>query len=270
MSPPTLHASLADILRATAPPSLPSIAARTDAERDRRLAVHRNTFVATLVAAHVASFPVTHQLLGDTFFRAMSRERVLTDPPRSPVLTEYVGAFPAFAATFAPLDDVAYVRDVIQLEATRMAAFHASDETPLTAAEMQPWLDAPLRLSGARVRLHSAARWLRCGSPAYSLWRAHPVDDAPDEEAIAAVDPESAEDVLVSRPCWEVQVAPLPAGGAVLLDALATGVPLADAFARAAEHGASDPLPLFTLLVDAGLIAGLHATEDDPTWDVPT
>lgn len=262
MSMATLHAQFADALRGPLPQPLRAIAARTDQQRARRLAVHRNTFFATLVAAHESSFPVSRQLLGDAFFQAMAHERVLIDPPRSPVLTEYVAALPDFAAAFAPLDDVTYVRDVIRLEATRITAFHAEDDVALTPAELQPWLDAPLRLAGARVRLHAAARWLHCDSPAYSLWRAHPADAALDESTLAAVDLDTAEDVLVSRPRCDVRMDGLPNGAVALLDALASGLALADAFAIAADRGATDPLPLFTLLVDASLIAGLHATEE--------
>lgn len=259
MSATSLHADFTDALADAGRDAPASIVARDAAERTRRFAVHRNTYAATLVAALEESFPVARQLLGDAFFRAMARERVLADPPRSPVLTEYAQTFPGYADAFAPLDAVPFVRDVLHLEATRIGAFHAADDAPLPVAELQAWLDDPAQLHAARVRLHAAARWLRCASAAFSLWQAHPVGAEPDTAVLASLDVDMREDVLVSRAGFDVRMDRLPPGGADLLDALAAGAALGDAFARAQ---ATDYAGLFALLIDTGLIAGLALSED--------
>lgn len=233
-----------------------SLRAPMATQRDRRFAVHRNTFVAGLVDALAESFPVTRALLGDGFFRAMARERVLADPPASPVLVEYAAGLPAYLAGFAPAAAVPYVADVAALEAMRIAAFHAADAAPLAPEAFAPLLAEPSRLAALRVALHPAAAWRRFDRAALSLWRAHPADGAPDLDALAAIDVDAGEDVLVTRPRWDVTVEPLPAGAIALLDALRDGAPLGAAFAAAGADG-GDAAALFAVLIRPGVVAAL-------------
>ncbi len=56
-----------------------------------RLAVYRNNVVSSLIDAVADSFPVTQELVGEEFFRAMAAVFVRAHPPRSKVLTHYGG-----------------------------------------------------------------------------------------------------------------------------------------------------------------------------------
>ncbi|WP_119717605.1 HvfC/BufC N-terminal domain-containing protein [Cognatilysobacter tabacisoli] len=251
---------LADVAAALCAPerAVPAVlCAPSPAQRERRFAVHRNTFVAGLVDGLTASFPVTRMLLGDAFFRAMARECVLAAPPRSPVLIEYAQHFPAFVAEYGPAAGVPYVAAVARLEAMRVAAFSAADAEPLTPAAFAPWLADPSRLAALRLALHPAASCRRFDHAAVSLWRAHPANGAPDLDTLAAIDVDAREDALVTRPRWDVSVDPLPAGAIALLDALRDGAQLGDAFAAARADGDSiDDGALFGVLIRPGVIAG--------------
>ena len=98
-----VQSSLAAALRAPALPVAGGDFAHGGGEAERRMAVHRNTFIVSLVDALADAFPVSQALVGEPFFRAMARERVLADPPRSPVLTDYARGMPDFIAVWLPL-----------------------------------------------------------------------------------------------------------------------------------------------------------------------
>jgi hypothetical protein len=219
-----------------------------------RLAVHRNTYVGTLVAALAESFPITRALAGADFFDAMARACVLASPPRSPVLTDYALAFPAWVFGFAPAAGTPVLVEMAQLEALRIHAFHAADAQPLGLEAFHPLACDAALLESTGVRLHPAARWLPSRHALLSLWRAH--DEAPDPERVdlSAIDADSAEHLLVHRPRYAVDLHLLPPGGSAFLDALAAGAGIASAFAAAELADArAQGAALFSLLLHNGL-----------------
>lgn len=237
---------------------------RSDANPDheRRFAVHRNNVVVSLVDALAETFPVTLALVGKEFFRAMARERVLADPPRSPVLTEYAHGFPSFIDAFEPAAGVAYLADVARLEALRVRAWHAADAQPLADTTYNDLLAVPERLASVGLVLHPASQWLRSRHAVHSIWLAHQGMDSLDNADLKGIDTGAAEDVLIVRPELHVMVAPLPPGAVDFLDAIRNGVPLLRAF-NAAQAAAADVDGgmLFSLLIRHGLAV---AVEDQP------
>jgi hypothetical protein len=223
-------------------------------ERERRFAVHRNNVVVSLIDALAETFPVSQALVGEAFFRAMARERVLTDPPRSPVLTDYAEGFPDFVAGFAPAASVPYLADVARIEALRVRAYHAADAQPVAESVYRELLAAPETLAAARLTLHPAGRWLRSGHAAYSIWQAHQGREDLSDADLDGIHIDHAEDVLVARPALDVTVTALPGGAIEFLDALGDGHPLAAAFAAArAAVGDIDHGALFAVLIQYGL-----------------
>jgi hypothetical protein len=216
----------------------------------RRFAIHRNNMVSSLVDALAATFPVSRELVGLDFFEAMAAAWVRTCPPTSPVLGEYGGGLPDFIAGFAPAAGLPYLADVARLEWLRNAAWHAADARALDADAFRPLLAAPDRLGSLRLRLHPACRWLRSAHPVLAIWSAHQGQDVP---ALARIDPDRGEDVLVFRPEFEVRALTLPPGGAEFLDALRQGGPLAEAAARAGEAGQFDLGENLRGLIEHGL-----------------
>ena len=247
----SLHGAFATALR-HAETTLPASVAGERAAR--RLAIHRNTFVVSLVDALAASFPVTQALVGETFFRAMARERVLADPPRSPVLTDYASDFPDFIAGFAPAAAVAGLADVARIEALRIRAYHAADAVPLPDAAYHALLQAPTRLPGTRVVLHPACAWFRASHAALTVWQAHQgLADLADAH-LDGIDATVSNDVLIARPVLDIHVTALPIGALAWLEALAAGRTLGDAFALAhASSPHTDDGALFALLLAHGL-----------------
>lgn len=222
---------------------------------ERRFAVHRNTFVVSLIDALTDAFPVTCALVGTEFFRAMARQRVLADPPRSPILTEYTFDFPEFIAHFAPAATVPYLADVARIEALRIRAYHAADAVPVPEASYRKLLADPERMSQTRLTLHPACLWLHSRHAAYSIWHAHQTPDDPAQASLERLDIERGEDTLIARPGLEVTTSRLPDGAIAWLDALGRRRTLHQAQTMAQAASASTEIgALFTLLIQHGLV----------------
>ena len=96
-----------------------------------RFAVYRNNVHSSLINALAAGYPVTLQLVGDEFFRAMAGVYVQGFPPTSALINEYGGDLADFIQGFAPAASVPYLADVARLERLRVRAYHAADAVAL-------------------------------------------------------------------------------------------------------------------------------------------
>lgn len=234
-------------------PLPPGITAPAGADPLRRFNVYRNNVVVSLIDALATTFPVTRELVGDEFFRAMARIHVAQSPPQSRLLAEYGAGFPDFIAGFEPAQTLPYLADVARLEHLRVVAYHAADAVALGADAFQPLLATPERLLELRFVLHPACRWLVSAHPVFSLWAAHQ-----GALALSDVDLAQSESVLVVRPEFEVRVLALPPGSVAFLDALSGGATLAEASAWAADASDAFDLPQqLAGLIEYGLVVRL-------------
>ena len=196
-----------------------------------RFAVYRNNVVTSLIEALTDSFPVTRELVGNAFFRAMAHAFIASTPPRSPILAVYGEAFPDFIDHFEPAGSVPYLADLARLELHRVSAYHAADAQPLAEEGFRQALARAAALPGARLRLHPSAA-VQCSSYAvFSLWAAHQ-----GTLGIGTVDPYQAEEVLIVRPHLEVLVILLRSGGGRFLQQLGDGVPFGESALTASEE----------------------------------
>ncbi|PKM10795.1 MAG: DUF2063 domain-containing protein [Gammaproteobacteria bacterium HGW-Gammaproteobacteria-3] len=197
---------------------------------DKRFAVYRNNVVTSLIDALADTFPVTLELVGDEFFRAMARVFVAQTLPRSPILAEYGDALPVFVENFPPAASVPYLADVARLEMLYLTAYHAADARPLDNAAFQSALADSAALPNARMRLHPSVGLLKSPYAVFSLWAAHQ-----GAFGIGTVDPYRAEDVLVVRPRSDVEVMPLRSGAFYFLEQLADGASFGDSVMAVGE-----------------------------------
>lgn len=198
-------------------PVPPGLVGPDGAPSPLRFAVYRNNVVAGLTDALTESFPAVRRLVGDEFFRAMARAHVVIDPPRSPILLEYGGGFPDFIARFEPAATVPYLADVARIEWAWVEAYHARDAKPLGAAAFA-CIDADQR-SHVRLEVHPSLRIVRSPSPALTIWRMNVGDGVPRPVDVT----QGGEDALIMRPEAEVEVRPMPPGGADFAAAIAEG-----------------------------------------------
>ena len=195
----------------------------------RRLAVHRNNVMVSLVDALAHTFPVTQQLVGETFFRAMAQVFVRAHPPRTRVLSHYGAELPGFIARFAPAASLPYLADVAQLEMLRLQALHAADACAMDAQAIAAVMHDARALPTLRWRLAPSLHLLRSAHAAVSLWAAHQEGSG---LALEDIDPAQAESALVFRSGLDVMVWQTPPG----MDELVLGLLLDDPFGQALER----------------------------------
>jgi hypothetical protein len=223
-----------------------------DAASASRLAIHRNTVLATLVNALRLSFPAVQRVVGAEFFEGGTREFIRRHPPTSPCLNDYGAGLPAFLAAFEPASTLVYLADVARLEWAVNCALHADDAPRLDLARLAALEQAAV--SRLRFAMHPAVSVLRLEYPADAIWRAVLEQDA---AAMAAIDLAAGPVyLLVERDADAVQVRRLNAArwqfAARLCagDALYTMVqqaPDADLSAWLAEHLACGRITDFQL-----------------------
>lgn len=237
---------------------------RAGVDPQRRFAIHRNNAIVAIVDALASAFPVTRALVGVEFFRAMTRERVRIDPPRSPILTDYGDGFADFIAAFAPAAEVLYLADIARLECLRALSFHAADALPLTMADYHALAVDPGRLAATRLILHPACGWLRSEHAVHSIWNAHQGLADPRDAELEAIAIDAPEAVLVARPQLDVLVAPVPEYLIAAFDALRDGCELGEAIASDGIDG-NQFTARFEALLQLIIRHGLAVALDPPT-----
>lgn len=251
MGPPVSQASFAAALLTPDQPSPAGLRAWNGSDPAARLAVYRNNVVSSLIDAVADSFPVTQELVGEEFFRAMAAIFVRVHPPRSKVLAHYGGEFADFVNDFEPARTVPYLADVARLERARVLAYHAADADPLTAEKLGEALSGGQDLGALQLVCHPSMSVVASAHAIVSLWAAHQ-----GEGDLSAVDPAVPESALVVRPGLDVLVLRLPPGAAGFVIALQNGAGLADAAALAADEVADFDLPtVLALLMRHGALS---------------
>ncbi len=219
----------------------------------KRFAVYRNNVVVSLIGALADTYPVTQQLVGEEFFRAMARLHVHGSPPRSRVLAFYGESLPDFIAGFAPVAGVPYLADVARLEMLRVRAYHAADAAPLAADAIARYLAEPDALPALRIGLHPSLGVLRSRYAVVALWAAHQgIGD------IAQLDPDVAENALVMRRDLDVEVLRLDDADSTFVEHLLQRASLGVAAAQASATSAGfDPSGILSLLIRSHAIASI-------------
>jgi hypothetical protein len=217
----------------------------------KRFAVYRNNVVVSLVNALRTRFQAVERIVGGEFFAGMARIYATTHPPRSKLLVRYGDEFAAFIERFPPAADLRYLPDVARLEAARTRAYHAADAAPLDVGRLAQ-LPSP-SLPSLRLMLHPSVEVVRSRHPIVTI-RAMNAGELP----LGPIDEDAAEDALVVRPAFVVQVQSLPPGGAAFLLAIERGATLGEAAgAAAADDSRFDLSFILAGLLACGALAGL-------------
>lgn len=227
-----------------------------------RFAVYRNNVMVSLMDALADTYPVVQALVGEAFFRAMTRVFAQGSPPRSAVMAYYGQDLAAFIETFAPAAAVPYLADVARLEMARVLAYHAADVPPIDPQALHIVLADPQQLAAARLALHPSAQVLGSPFAVLSIWAAHQGESEP-----SAFDPDSAQTVLVFRHELAVEMLLLPEGAAHFVRALQNRQNLLAAAEQAAHRDAEfDLTHTLALLLRLQLVT--HITIGDPSHDL--
>jgi len=204
-----------------------------------RFAVHRNNIIVSLVDALAGQFPVTLELVGPEFFRAMAQAFIQQQPPRTRIVAFLGAPLPDFIAAFPPAAALPYLADLARLEMGRIESCHAADADVLTAENIGLAMADPQQLVNMRIALHPSVHLLSSQFAIFSLWAAHQgVHD------ISTVDPLLPEQVLLFRDGLDVHVLQISVCTGCFLAGLQAGATLAQAADAAANADAQDDFDL--------------------------
>lgn len=138
----------------------------------RRFNVYRNNTLASLTATLVAVFPVTLQLLGESYFRYVAGTFVRTDPPTEARLARYGSTFADFLARFEDIRAMPFIADTARLEWKIAQALDAPVLPACSPAELQSQENDRLPI----LHLQPSLRLLLSRWPALRIWAAHQPD----------------------------------------------------------------------------------------------
>lgn len=218
----------------------------------RRYQIYRNNVTSSLTAALAATFPATRCITGPDFFLAMAQAFIRSNPPQSPVLLAYGDQFPDFVVGFEPANILAYLPDVMRLEAARRRAYHAADAMPLDPQVLARL--KPAELDTLTFSPHPSLSILSSVHPVVTIWAMN--------AGVLPLGPIAhwhGEDALVLRPHMMVEVIPLSPGAAVFHSLLAGGANLGEAAEGAMEVEQDFNLPMnLTVLLRSGAYASVR------------
>jgi hypothetical protein len=170
---------------------------------DRRFDVYRNNVMMSLLNALSDTFPVTAQLTGTDFFRAMARHYVLQSPPDTPVLAWYGNTFADFVAGFTPAASLPYLADVARLEFAWLSCFHSADHEPIAPQALRDFLTNYAKSAKAQegddalsIELAPSMRVVASPYPIFSIWSAHQKNGALE---LSEIHLRQAQNVLLTR-----------------------------------------------------------------------
>jgi hypothetical protein len=185
---------------------------------DIALDIYRNNYRGNLHDALAGAYPVVKQLVGDDFFRYVSRAFVAQYPSRSANLHHYGAELAGFIATFAPARDLVYLPDVAALEWACHQAYFADDADILDLNELAQV--PPEAYSELVLHIHPSSRLLYSDYPVTAIWHAH----QPGAPTDLNIDLGSGScHALVSRNNNVVSVTELTAAAAIWLQCIQVG-----------------------------------------------
>ncbi|NMX65087.1 DNA-binding domain-containing protein [Pseudomonas sp. WS 5079] len=225
-----LQSQFAQALLALYQPCPNGLFSSNGADPASRFAVYRNNVHSSLINALADSYPVTLQLVGDRFFRAMAGMYVQAYPPTSPRLNEYGSDLADFIQGFAPAASVPYLADVARLERLRINAYHAADAPVADSQAVINQLQQLPSLGNVRLQLHPSVTTLQSSYAVVALWAAHQTSDT-----VARLDPWHGQCALILRNGLEVEVFCIDSGCVAFINSLNNQWPLEMAMAYALD-----------------------------------
>ncbi|MFL1548688.1 putative DNA-binding domain-containing protein [Pseudomonas sp. D47] len=253
----SLHAAFANALIDPSQACPDGLFSSNGADPASRFAVYRNNVHSALINALATAYPVTLQLVGDEFFRAMAGLFVQACPPTSPLISEYGNEFGAFIQDFEPAASVPYLADVARLERLRVRAYHAVDTQPLEQQAIVQALQGQTDLGQLRLQLHPSLATLNCAYAVVAVWAAHQT-----EGGLATLDPWHAQSALVLRQGLAVKIFAIDSGSVAFINSLNHGTPLEEAVEHALQASAEFDLnQCLTLLISHDAITHLHTEQ---------
>ncbi len=196
------------------------------------LAAYRNSILANLAGAVIATYPVIERIVGHDFLAAAARRYAAERPSTSGDLNAYGHDFDDFLVTYEPAAELPYLPAVARLEWQVQLVEGASDApaqdfSALAATPPADWGMVRFQLDPAHARL--ASEW-----PLARLWAIN----QPGYDGDFSVDFDTPQTVLIHRRASGVAVEEISMPEDALLAALSAGHCLESSVDAASRQGA--------------------------------
>ena len=221
--------------------------------------VYRNNYRGNLHDALAGIYPVIEQLVGEAFFRRLTRAYIEQHPSHSGNLYHYGEQMAVFIETFTPAQQLVYLADVAALEWACNRAHNADDAALLEISSLAQVL--PKQYSQLILLIHPACHLLCSRYPTATIWQAHQ-PGAPDNFQIDL--DSGASNALVFRKNDEVLVNELSGEDAEWLEKIHSGCLLG-----AATADMLDKYPEFDLQACLANLVSLGIFTDFIVGEVP-
>jgi len=191
-----------------------------------RIDVYRRSIVGNLVRALHATYPVVAKIVGEAFFKALSRAYVRAHPSQSGDLNEYGFQFAQFVSEWPHARDLAYLPDVASMEWLVQQAYYATNFEPdlTTLGEC-----SPERYGELLFEFHPAFSRMDSQWPLDAIWRVN----SERYEDDMTVDFTQGAKLVISRRDEMVHVDALTSAQATFIDALVSKLSLSEATEKA-------------------------------------
>jgi hypothetical protein len=216
------------------------------------LAVYRNNYFGNLHDTLAYAYPVIEQLVGNDFFRFLTRQFIGMHPSASGNLHLYGAQMAAFIAAFEPAQSLVYLSDAAALEWACHRAYFAEDDATLDVSRLST---VPAEnYADLILHTHTACHVVRSRYPITAIWNAHQPGANCDFHINLESGPSNA---LVSRQHNTVVVSEMADAEATLLQSMRSGVSVGKANAAALERDPDFDLnAALKNLVERGILTG--------------
>jgi hypothetical protein len=206
------------------------IAAGHGLDASARIAIYRNNVLSNYRNTLREVYPVILGLVGEPFFSRAADTYASRCPSRTGDLNDFGGELGDFLAQWPPAAQLVYLADVAKLEWAMESAFHAADAAPL---DLQALAAVPPEIfSTLRFDLHPASRIVRSPYPILRIWQVNQPGFTGDQSVQLDAGGDS---LLVIRRGATVELERLSPGELALLEGLAEGMSLAEAYTHALQ-----------------------------------
>jgi hypothetical protein len=197
---------------------------------DVAIEVYRNNYRGNLHDALAGAYPVIEQLVGQDFFRHITRQFITQHPSHSGNLHHYGAEMAGFISAFEPVQGLVYLPDVAALEWACHCAYFAEDADMLDINKLAQI--PPEQYSDLILHTHPSFHLVRSRYPVVSIWHAH----QPGVNSDFHIDLDSgSSNALITRKDDVVAVSELSAPDADWLQGIQSGISLGEGTAATLE-----------------------------------
>lgn len=212
-------------------PALATLKGNADLNRER-FAYYRGNQIALWQQSCANAYPVLQQLVGDDFFKDLTRAYGLAHASQSGNLTDFGASLSDFIRTLENCREYPYFGDIAALEWQVHRAYYLRQSKPITLTQLAAF--PPEQLTEFRFKLQATCALLQSPWAIADIWHAHQDTDLPLPKQLS-----TTSHCLIWRPYgltkWKVQVTSISAASYHALQALKAGKSLGEALELALE-----------------------------------